>query len=141
MAGFGMVAAIKVGLFCASSEEEGFVRATEMKEGGVGVAATMVGFGGAATRWMMASKAEEVAEAMAGFGGAATSQMMATMAEEVAVAKAGLGFFASSEEEGFGRATKEEMEVGAPTMAGSEEAAVSSMRSSTGLEVVAVMAG
>jgi hypothetical protein len=93
MAGFGMVAAIKVGLFCASSEEEGFVRATEMKEGGVGVAATMAGFGGAATRGMMASKAEEVAEAMAGFGGAATSQMMATMAEEVAAAKAGLGFF------------------------------------------------
>jgi hypothetical protein len=30
MAGFGMVAAMKAGLFCASSEEEGFGRVTKM---------------------------------------------------------------------------------------------------------------
>ena len=77
---------------------------------------------------MMAPVAEEVAAAMAGFGRAAA-------------AKAGFGFCASSEEEGFGRATKEEIEVDAATMAGFEEAAVSSTRASTGLEVAAVMAG
>ena len=84
--------------------------------------------------------AEEVAAAKVGFGGAATSQMMASMAEEVAAAKAGLGFFASSKKEGFGRVTKEMMEVGAAMMAGFKEAVVSSMRASTGLEVAAVMA-
>jgi hypothetical protein len=102
-------------LFCASSEEEDFGRAT--KEEGVGVAATM-----------------------AGFGRTATSRMMALEAEEDAATKAEL-FCASSEEKGFGRASKEEMEVDATTMAGFEEAAVSSKRASTGLEVATVMAG
>jgi hypothetical protein len=48
-----MVAATKAGLFCASSDEEGFVRAKKM--GGLGVAVTKAGFGGAATSQMMAS--------------------------------------------------------------------------------------
>ena len=51
------------------------------------------------------------------------------------------GLFCTSSEEDFGRATNEEMEVGAATMAGFKEAAISLMRASTGLEVAAVMAG
>ena len=115
---------------------------------------------------MMAPVAEEVAAAMAGFGRGAAAKAgfgfcasseeegfseatemggeegAATMAglRRGAAAKAGL-FCASSEEEDFGNATREGG-AGLPQQwRALEEAVVSSMGASTGLEVAAVMAG